>query len=76
MTTERQAFTINVEMEERWVPHFLGFLQQMERFGQVGSSRLMSFYADGDGDFRPKFEWDTAIEPVGPSVGDLTWDAG
>ena len=51
-------FTINCEMEERWVSHFLSMLKTMESLGNLGSSRLVAFYADGDGDFRPKFDTD------------------
>ena len=48
-------FTITVEMQDRWVPHFLGMLQTMQFLGSIGSSRVVGIYADGDGDFRPKF---------------------
>lgn len=43
-------FTIEAEMKERWVPHFLSMLEYMEMLGVVGKSRLVTFYADGDGD--------------------------
>ena len=48
-------FTVKCEMPDRWVPHFLSMLEYMEHLGQVGSSRLLTFYADGDGDFHPQF---------------------
>lgn len=69
--------TIEVEMGDRWVPQFLGMLRYMERMGQVGSSRMLRFYADGDGDFRPRFTWTGApgISPAAP-LDELTWDAG
>lgn len=50
-------FTIECEMEERWKDYFLSFLKTMEFFGQAGHSELLGFYADGDGDFRPKFDF-------------------
>ena len=30
----------------------------MELCGNIGHSSVVAFYADGDGDFRPKFEFD------------------
>ena len=36
----------------------------MQKLGSGGSSRTLGFYADGDGDFRPKFEWNTDTEPT------------
>ena len=54
-------FTIRVSMRKRWVPHFLGMLKYMERLGGVGASRKLTFYSDGDGDFRPRFEFDDRL---------------
>jgi hypothetical protein len=54
-------FTIKVTMKKRWVPHFLGMLDYMQRLGGVGASRKLSFYSDGDGDFRPKFEFHDSL---------------
>jgi hypothetical protein len=44
-------------------------------------SRQISFYADGDGDFRPKFEYDKTMlpeeaKPIKNSNGDIYFDAG
>jgi len=50
--------TIECEMKDRWVPQFLALLQRMQFMGNMGSSRTLGFYADGDGDFRPKFTVD------------------
>lgn len=36
--------------------------QYMEYLGQIGSSRVCSFYADGDGSFRPKVKFDYPID--------------
>ncbi len=73
-------FTIEVEMKDRWVPHFLGMLNYMQRLGSIGGSRTVSFYSDGDGDFNPKFEWDSnlPVEILGASDtdGDRFFDAG
>lgn len=72
-------FTVEVEMQDRWVPHFLGMLKYMERLGSIGSSRRVTFLSDGDGDFRPKFSWDVDVEPAAPiheEEGHRLYDAG
>jgi hypothetical protein len=77
-----KTFTIEVTMEERWVPHLLGLLATMERMGRVGTSRLLGFYADGDGDCHPKFAWSGDLpEPhdgysAAARAVDRVWDAG
>ena len=73
-------FTIEVEMKDRWVPHFLAMLKYMQQLGGAGCSRTVTFYADGDGDFRPKFNWDVTLpndaKPVSDNGGNRTYDAG
>lgn len=51
--------TIHIEatMEERWLPYFLGMLDTMQGLGGIGASRMIQFYSDGDGDFRPTFDF-------------------
>lgn len=51
-------FTIKTTMGKRWVDDFCSLLEWMEYCGNVGHSSFVGFYADGDGDFRPKFEID------------------
>lgn len=73
-------FTVECEMPVRWVPHFLSMLKYMQQLGSQGSSRKVALYADGDGDFHPKFKWDDSIpsdaEPVKDLYGDRLYDAG
>jgi hypothetical protein len=83
-------FTIEVDMKDRWVEHFISMLKRMELMGSWGSSRILGFYADGDGDFRPKFDFSgiEGIEEVNPvyddniptsekdAVCDVFYDAG
>ena len=73
-------FSIVCTMKDRWVPHFLAALKYMQQLGSMGGSRVVSFVADGDGDFRPIFKWDTTLpsdaEPVTNNDGDKTFDAG
>lgn len=75
-----KTFTITCTMRERWIPHFLGALKQMQRLGQIGSSRDVTIHADGDGDFRPRFIWpsefSTAESRKTDSSGDTFFDAG
>ncbi len=56
-----KKFTITCEMSERWIPQFLGMLKTMQQLGGLGGSRIVKFYSDGDGDYRPKFEWDKEL---------------
>ena len=55
-------FTIECEMKDRWVPYFLSMLNYMQLLGNMGCSRLLRFYSDGDGDFRPIFKWNESLE--------------
>ena len=64
MDGKTMEFNIKVKMKDRWVPHFLNMLKYMESLGNAGSSRTVTFYADGDGDFRPKFKWDDRYESM------------
>lgn len=76
VTTE---FTIKVKMQTRWLPHFLAMLQYMQRLGAIGSSRRIEFMSDGDGDFRPTFDWDVESEIADPredNDGHRFYDAG
>lgn len=59
-----KTFTISVSMNERWVDHFCSMLKWMEHCGNIGHSSVTAFYADGDGDFRPKFEIETDFNKI------------
>lgn len=59
-----KEFNINVKMEERWIPSFQSLLITMQKMGIQGSSGLLGFYSDGDGDFRPRFEFDIPVTTV------------
>ena len=83
----QQTLTIDVVMEERWIPHFISFLKRLERDSNIGRSEIVGFLADGDGDFRAKFVFEEAdsddlIESFmrKPSkyheVADVVYDAG
>ena len=73
-------FTIEIDMADRWVPHFLGMLQYIEHLGKIGSSRRVTFYADGDGDCRPQFKWDNTLSTIADPKTDINghrlYDAG
>jgi hypothetical protein len=38
----------------------------MEQLGKLGDSKWVKLYSDGDGNFRPKFNWLIKIEPAKP----------
>jgi hypothetical protein len=74
-----KRFTIAVEMQERWIPDFLSMLNYMQHLGSVGSSRKVTLYSDGDGDFRPRFKPSIEykkVEPRDDSGGNRLYDAG
>ena len=75
-----KKFTIEVEMDERWVDDFCSMLSQMEYLGNIGSSRTVGLYSDGDGDFRPKFKINANFTKVEPSkirsIETIQYDAG
>lgn len=74
-----KKFVIEVEMQERWIPHFMSMLKYMEQLGIKGSSRSVELFADGDGDFRPKFKTDIEfemVEPFADNDGNRIYDAG
>lgn len=77
---EKVDFVIKCSMRRRWIPHFLGMLRYMQHLGNWGSSREVTIYSDGDGDFRPKFEWDDSLpengEPIKDDDGHRVYDAG
>lgn len=61
-----KTFNIEVTMKDRWVPYFISFLKQMENDGSVGHSEEIAFFADGDGDFHPKFKFSIKSKDVKP----------
>ena len=70
-------------MRERWVSTFLGMLARMQYLGAIGSSRHVTIFSDGDGDFRPRFDIATEEtyhgpfdEPAGQQGGHTLFDAG
>jgi hypothetical protein len=72
-------FSITVTMNKRWIPCFLAMLKYMQRLGGVGASRSLSFFSDGDGDFRPKFEFDSNLPVAAQDLNefeDRQYDAG
>lgn len=75
------TFDVKVTMKRRWVPCFLTMLSYMQQLGSWGSSRTVSLFADGDGDFRPIFTWQKGMvtefaKPIEDRDGDRTYDAG
>lgn len=75
----KKKFTIEVEMEERWINDFCSMLKEMEYLGSIGSSKKVGIYSDGDGDFRPKFNIDTEYRKVFPITNtdkEKIYDAG
>ena len=76
---ENRKFNIECEIPERWVDYFCSFLKHLERNGNIGHSALVGFYADGDGDFRPKFniltQYEKAIIKKANKIPEVIYDA-
>lgn len=68
-----RTFTIEAGMNERWINDFCSMLKRMENCGKVGHSEIISFFADGDGDFRPCFNINTDFNIV-PSKSSVMHD--
>jgi len=76
---EEVTFTIKCTMRKRWAPQFVSMLRYMQYLGHIGSSRCVSLFSDGDGDFRPDFEIYTEFPEVKPYIeqdGNRYYDAG
>lgn len=79
-----RKFTIHCEMEERWIASFIQMLKAMQYNGSIGHSEYVGLYSDGDGDFRPIFEYDKILSVIGdkpiiiknPSGQITMYDAG
>lgn len=81
MKSEKITFTVTCTMKERWISPFLAMLKYMESLGKLGGTRTISFVSDGDGDFRPHFQWDeklpaNAHPAYEDQMGNRTYDAG
>ncbi len=80
VANEIVTFTVTCKMKRRWAEQFLGMLKHMQRLGSMGSSREIAFFSDGDGDYRPKFEYVAPLHAAEPRVvkpnGDVFFDAG
>lgn len=61
---EDVTFNVKCTMPKVWASHFQSFLKEMERYGQLGHSGQISFMADGDGNFKPKFKFTKEYESV------------
>ena len=59
---EKRKFTIECEVPERWVNDFCAMLEEIQYFGEQGHSGVVGIYADGDGDFRPRFNIQTTYD--------------
>jgi len=66
MNDDFEEFNLKIKMRKRWIPTFLTMLKYMEYLGDVGSSRKVGIFVDGDGDFQMKVETDIEFEKVKP----------
>lgn len=50
--SEQVKFNLEITIPEKWLYKFMQMLDCMRWCSKVGASRAVSFYADGDGDFK------------------------
>lgn len=76
--SDEETITIKITVSKRWTPSILSMLKYMEYLGNVGSSRMVTLMADGDGDFHPKFELPDfeEVQPKQDIEGNRIYDAG
>ncbi len=67
-------FIIKVKMEDRWIPHFLAMLKYIQYCGSIGHSERVAIFADGCGEFRPRFEWDKSLPDEAEPVKKDDWN--
>lgn len=67
---DRIEMTIKMKVTEPQALALQAMFEYMEMLGRLGSSRYVAFYADGDGDFRPKPEI-TFDQPVRPLTDEM-----
>lgn len=51
--SEVVKLNLEITIPKRWLNKFMQMLDCMRWCGKTGASRIVAFYADGDGDFRP-----------------------
>ena len=67
--SEIVKLNLQITIPKRWLTKFMQMLDCMRWAGNVGASRTVAFYADGDGDFRP-FDFKVNGEEV---KSDIKW---
>ena len=71
MEKKYQTLTITIEnVSQAQAIAFKKMFKYMETLGHIGSSRMCSYFADGDGEFHPKIKIDYPEEL--PEVKDIT----
>lgn len=79
MAIERKKQTLTIKLEDVSQADAIALMKMfkyMQYLGAVGSSRMCSFYADGDGSFRPKvsFEYPEDLPDLPEISGEVEWD--
>lgn len=68
--SDKIKMKIELEVTEPQALTLQAMFEYMEQLGGMGASRYVAFYADGDGDFRPKPEI-TFDQPVRPLTDEM-----
>jgi hypothetical protein len=54
-------FTIECDMPEEMVSHFLGMLTQMQHLGEIEGKGKVALQIDGENKLFPNFNWDKSL---------------
>lgn len=79
MALKRKESTLYITLENVSQADAIALIKMfkyMQRLGNVGSSRMCSFFADGDGSFRPKvsFVYPEELPEVPEITGEVEYD--
>lgn len=67
---KRIEMTVKIQVTESQALALQAFFKHWNRLASWGSSRFVAFYVDGDGDFKPKCEFEFS-EPIRELTEDL-----
>jgi hypothetical protein len=70
MSSDRLEMTIKLQVTEAQALAVQAMLQCWNSLASMGSSRYVSFYVDGDGNFKPKATWEYS-KPVAELTNEL-----
>jgi hypothetical protein len=68
--TKRIEMTIKMQLTEPQALAMQAMIEHWNRLAAQGSSRMIAFYVDGDGNFKPNATWQYS-EPIHPLTDEM-----